>query len=183
MAGEDLATDIAQNIGYMPIVNKIGEAGSGFLNFLSNLIPSGGSSAATPPPAAAAKAAAPQQMGMFDRLLNSIRSTGALDAFDVDMDKIREGKLPPHLMDAANMAMMMAGTGPLARGLGPGMLKSPSVPAWAFDPKRGWYVLESESLPSMDPLKSLIKGNALGSDWSKALERIMNLYRSNTKGL
>lgn len=170
MAGEDLGIDIASNIGYMPIVNALGSAGSGFMNFLSSLMP--GQSAQDQAPAA--KAAQPSGGGFMD-ILNSIvdpvkmglRSTA--DAFQGDVSKVAGGHLPSTALRDLQRGMAMAGGG----------MGGPTMPAtesrrmadWVFDPERGWIATNIEKFPSVNPLNSLYYGNPQG-DLAEILKQL-----------
>jgi hypothetical protein len=177
---EDLAKGIAENIGYMPIVNKAGEMGSGLMDFLGSLI--GGGQAKTP--AKGGGGAPPQAPGFLGGLWNAIMSgaQGTGDAFQQDVDRVKGGGPPTGILKDANTAMMMSGTGPAARGLGPGMAKIPATRSVqrVFDPAEGWKEINEVVTPSMDPLKSLLTANPSG--FTDMLLKLLQLQRQNTKG-
>ena len=174
---EDLARGIAENVGYMPMVNKAGEMGSSFLDFLGSLM--GGGKAQQAPARAQPQQA--QQPGFLGGLLNAIMSgaQGTADAFNRDVSKVSEGKLPPELMKDASTAMMMTGRG----GFGPGLAKVPATRSVqkVFDPAEGWKEINEVVTPSMDPIKSLLQGSP--NQFTNLLLKLLQLNRQNTGGI
>lgn len=104
--------------------------------------------------------------------------------FEGDVDKMKEGGLPSNALRDIQGLMMMSGTGMLPQGLGPGMAKLPAYVTGkkTFDPQKGWEFIKEAEYPSVDPLKSLLQGNILGSDFSDLLMKLLQMGRVQTKG-
>lgn len=171
---DDFARSIAENIGLMPAVTKAGEMGSGFINFLGSLL-GGGAGPAQAAQKPQAPAPAPAQSG---GLMDWIRSTGALDAFDQDVESVSRGGLPRAALKDAQTMLAMTGRG----GLGPGMPKIPATRVKTSDPTGGWQET-GEILPSVDPIKSLGLGNVFGSTFSDILLKLLAQTRKNAAGI
>lgn len=104
--------------------------------------------------------------------------------FEGDVDKMKEGGLPSNFIKMAQDMSTMTGSGMLSSGMGPGMAKIPGYVTGqtTFDPKKGWEFIKEAEYPSVDPLKSLLQGNILGSDFSDMLMKLLQQFRVNTKG-
>jgi hypothetical protein len=176
----DLATGIAQNIGYMPVVNKIGQAGSGFMDFLGSLL-GGGNKPATslvaPQPKANVpagydpqtgaiweaphydpKRAPPSEPSFLGGLWDAIKMGGqsTADAFQQDIQDIQNRRLPRQAMEAGKQVVGAMGQPAV----------TPTVPAMeyvtrSFDPAAGWI----ESAPKVVP----------GGNWLDLFTRQGNL--------
>lgn len=158
---DDFGKTIAENIGYMPVVQGAGKAGAGAMDWISSLF-GGGDAKAQPTPKAQPQqqAKAPAQAGggfmdFLSGLLGSVGSgaRGSMDALQTDIDAVKQLKSPPELTKLLSQAMMMTGRG----GFGPGLARIPAqrVGTKVFDPDKGWIWREFEDLPSVDPIKSL----------------------------
>jgi hypothetical protein len=179
----DLATGIAQNIGYMPVVNKIGEAGSGFMDFLGSLL-GGGNKPGTPFVAPQPKPNVPAGYdpqtgaiweaphydpkrgqtaepsflgGLWDAIMTGAQ--GTKDAFQSDVQDIQNKRLPREAMKAGGEALAAYGNPAV----------NPSVPAntvirRVFDPSTGWqeYVDKAASYPGGNWLELFSRQGNLG---------------------
>jgi hypothetical protein len=150
----DLATGIAQNIGYMPMVNAAGQAGSGFMDFLGSLL--GGRSSA---PAAPAQARTPSAPGFFGGLWDALQSgaRSSADAFQSDVQDIQNRTLPREAMRAAGEGMAAYGNPAV----------NPAVPALRyaqkiFDPNVGWIDAGGKIVPGGDWLSLFSRQGNLG---------------------
>lgn len=120
--GDDIAKSVAENIGVMPFVNKAGEMGSGFMDFISKLMPGD-----APAPKEKAKGgggsppAADKGGGGFLNFLSSLYQP-TIDAFDQDVDAVKQGRLPPQAMKTGSQALSMMGN-PAVNPVMPAMVK------------------------------------------------------------
>jgi hypothetical protein len=104
--------------------------------------------------------------------------------FEGDVDKVKEGGLPSNFLKMMQDMSMMSGSGMLSRGIGPGMGKIPGYITGqkTFDPQKGWEFIKEAEYPAIDPLKSLLQGNVLGSEFSDMLMKLLQQMRTNVKG-
>ena len=125
-------------------------------------------------------------MDFIGSLLKPFRegAQSTVDSATDDWDKITSGRTPQHLVKDVQGLMAMSGTGQLAQGMGPGMAKLPAYMTGTktFDPKKGWEFIKEAEYPSVDPFKSLLQGNVLGSEFSDILMKLIQNMRVGTKG-